>query len=139
MHLNTYLMFNGHCEAAFKFYEECLGGKIQMMVKYGESPMADQTTPELRNQVMHITLAVGDQLIMGSDAPPERYEKPQGFVTHIGIDDPVAAERIFAALSENGTVNMPMQQTFWADRFGMVVDRFGTPWMVNCRQPAKDA
>jgi PhnB protein len=143
MQLNSYLNFNGQCEAAFKFYERCLGGKIQMMMTYGESPMAEQVTPESRNKIIHVTMAVGDGLLMGSDAmgsdaPPQRYEKPQGFFVQVAIEHPDDAERLFQALSENGTVRMPLQQTFWAARFGMLVDQFGTPWMINCSQPAKD-
>jgi PhnB protein len=135
MQLSAYLNFDGQCEAAFKFYEQCLGGEIQMMMRYGESPMAAQVTPESRNKIMHVALAVGDGVLMGSDAPPQRYEKPQGLFVHIRIDNPAEAERLFQALSENGTVRMPLQQTFWAARFGMLVDRFGTPWMINCGQP----
>jgi len=135
MQLSAYLNFDGQCEAAFKFYEQCLGGKMQMMMTYGESPMADHVTPESRNKIMHVSLAVGDSVLMGSDAPPQRYEKPQGLFVHIRIDNPVDAERLFQALSENGTVRMPLQQTFWAARFGMLVDRFGIPWMINCGQP----
>jgi PhnB protein len=138
MELNTYIHFSGQCEAAFKFYERCLGGKIQMMMKYGESPMAEQCTPESRDLVMHVTLAVGDGVLMGCDAPPEYQAKLQGFTVHIGIDDPAEAERLFLALSENGAVSMPMQKTFWSAKFGMLVDQFGTPWMINYRPPAKE-
>jgi PhnB protein len=138
MQLNSYLNFNGQCEAAFKFYEQCLGGKIQMMMTYGESPMAEQVTPESRDKIMHVTLAVGDGFLMGCDAPPQRYEKPQGFFVQMGMEHPDDAERVFQALAENGAVRMPLQQTFWAARFGMVVDQFGTPWMINCSQPAKE-
>jgi PhnB protein len=95
MQLNPYLTFDGRCEAAFKFYEKVLGGKIEAMMTYGSSPMAEQTRSE-----------------------------------------PGEAERIFHALSENGTVQMPIQETFWARRFGMLVDQFGTPWMVNCEKVA---
>src|ERR1700722_2582546 len=138
MQLNSYLMFNGQCAAAFKFYERCLSGKIQMMMTYAESPMPGQVTPESRDKIMHVTMAVGDGVLMGSDAPPERYEKPQGFFVNIGMEDPADSERLFQALSENGTVRMPLQKTFLAARFGMLVDQFGTPWMINCRQPAEE-
>jgi PhnB protein len=79
---------------------------------------------------------VGDKVLMGSDAPPGRQEDMKGFSVTLGIDDPKDAERIFHALAENGTVRMPIQETFWAVRFGMLVDRFGTPWMINCEKPA---
>ena len=136
MQLNPYLTFNGQCEAAFKFYERCLGGKIEMLLTHGESPMAEQTPAEWRGKIMHARLVVGDKLLMGSDAPPERYEGPKGFSVSLGIDQPAEAERVFNALAENGTVQMPLQETFWARRFGVLVDRFGIPWMVNCERPA---
>lgn len=136
MQLNPYLMFNGQCEAAFKFYERCLGGKIEMMLTFGESPTTEPIPPEWRSKVMHARLVVGDKVLMGSDAPPDRYEGPKGFSVSLSVDDPAEAERIFHALEENGTVRMPLQETFWAVRFGMLVDRFGIPWMVNCERPA---
>ena len=135
MELNPYLSFNGQCEVAFKFYERCLGGKIVAMMTYGGSPMEKQTPPEWRNKIMHARLMVGDKILMGSDAPPDRYESMKGFSVTLGIDDPNDAECIFHALSKNGTMQMPIQKTFWAARFGMLVDQFGTPWMINC-EPA---
>ena len=134
MQLNPYLNFNGQCEAAFKFYERCLGGKIVFTMTYGESPMADKVPADWRKKILHVRLMVGDQALMGADAPPEHYEKPQGFSVSVGIDDPADAERIFHALAEKGTVSMPIQKTFWAQRFGMLVDQFGIPWMVNCEE-----
>jgi PhnB protein len=109
MQLNAHLSFNGQCEEAFQFYERCLGGKIQMTMTYGESPMAGQTAPEWCDKIIHVTLAVDGGFLMGCDAPPPHYEKPQGFSVHIGIDSPAAAERLFQVLSENGTVRMPLQ------------------------------
>ncbi|NJK69798.1 MAG: VOC family protein [Microcoleus sp. CSU_2_2] len=132
MQLSPYLFFNGECEAAFKFYEQCLGGKIDAMMTYAESPEAEQTSPESRDRIMHAHLTVNDMALMGSDAPPSHFETPQGFSVSLQFDDVVEAERIFQALAENGTIKMPLQETFWASRFGIVVDRFGTPWMINC-------
>ena len=134
MRLNPYLTFNGQCEAAFKFYEQCLGGKIEAMLTHEGSPITDQVPSEWRNKILHARLAVGDAVLMGSDAPPECYEKSQGFSVSLQIADPGEAERIFRALAEKGTVRMPLQQTFWAARFGMLVDRFGIPWMINCER-----
>ena len=136
MQLNPYLSFSGQCEEAFKFYQQCFGGNIQTKMTWGDSPMADQVPAEWRDKVIHATLIVGDTALLGSDAPPDRYEKPRGFSVTIQIDEPAEAERIFHALAEGGTVQMPIQQTFWAALFGMCVDRFGIPWMVNCGQPA---
>ena len=135
MQLNPYLSFNGDCEAAFKFYERILGGKIGFMMRYQESPMAGQTPAEWQDKIMHARLAVGDKVLMGSDAPPGHSEPMKGFSVSLGIDDPTEADRVFNALAEGGKVGMAIQPTFWALRFGMLVDRYGTPWMVNCEKP----
>lgn len=136
MQLNPYLFFNGQCEPAFRFYERCLGGKIVMMLTHGESPMAEQTPAGWHDKIIHARMVVGDDVLMGSDAPPEHYEEMKGFSVSLIIDDPAEADRVFHALAENGTVRMPIQKTFWAARFGMLVDQFGTPWMINCEQAA---
>jgi len=136
MQLNSYIFFNGQCETAFKFYEQCLGGKIVAMLTHAGTPAEENVPPEWRNKIMHARLTVGDSVLMGSDAPPGHYQEAKGFSVNIAIEDPHDAERIFHALAENGTVRMPIQKTFWAARFGMLVDRFGIPWMVNCEQAA---
>jgi len=134
MQLSTSLNFNGECEAAFNFYEQCLGGKIQTMMTWGDSPMADHVPSEWRDRIIHATLVVGQTSLLGSDAPPDRYEKPRGMAVTIHLKDVADADRIFKALAENGTVQMPFEQTFWSAGFGMCVDRFGIPWMVNTEQ-----
>jgi len=96
--------------------------------------MAEQVPPRWREKILHATLAVGDNLLMGGDPVPEQYEQPKGFTVLLGIDDPVDAERIFHALAENGTVQMPLQKTFWSVRFGALVDQFGILWAINCEQ-----
>lgn len=135
MQSNTYLFFDGECEAAFKFYEQCLGGKIDGMMTYGDAPMSEEIPSEQRDRIMHANLTVGGMVLMGSDTPPDSFKKPQGFSVNLQFDDLVEGERIFHKLAENGTVKMPFQETFWSTRFGMLVDRFGTPWMINV-QPA---
>ncbi len=135
MKITPYLNFNGTCEAAFKFYEHVLGGKIEGPMIYGESPVAGDFPPEFHSKVMHVQLTVGDQELMGSDAPPGHFEDAKGTSVSISIEDTTEAERIFNALAENGTVTMPIQETFWAARFGMVTDQFGIPWMINCDKP----
>ena len=137
MKLDPYLFFNGNCEAAFKFYEKLLGGKIELMMTHAESPMAEQTAPEWRDKIIHVRMTFGDRVLMGSDAPPGHYEKPQGYSISIGVDKKAEAKRIYDALAESGKVLMPLEKTFWAEAFGMVVDRFGIPWMVNFEQPSK--
>lgn len=139
MQLNAYLNFNGQCEAAFKFYEQCLGGKIEAMARFEDMPGND--LPELRGRIMHAQLKAGgvDAVLMGSDTPADRYSSPQGFAVALQTKDPAEADHIFSTLSENGTVNLPIQETPWAARFGMFVDRFGIPWMVNCQKTAAAA
>lgn len=136
MQLNAYLLFPGECEEAFKFYEKSLGGKIEAMMTHAGTPMEAHVPPEWRGKILHAKLVVGNTELMGSDAPPGRYEKPSGFSVSLGLHDPAEADRIFQALAENGTVKMPIQKTFWAARFGMLVDRFGIPWMINCEERA---
>ena len=136
MQVNPHLTFNGQCEAAFKFYERCLGGKIANMTPYAGTPAAEHVPAEWRNKILHATLTVGDTVLMGADAPPGRYEAPKGFSVVLQMKEPVEAERIFHALAENGTVSMPIQKTFWSARFGMLVDQFGIPWTINCEQAA---
>lgn len=136
MKLTPHLAFNGRCREAFEFYARSLGGKVTSLLTYGDSPMAQMTAPPWREKILHATLTIGDALLYGTDAPPERYQTPAGSHITIGITDVVEAERIFANLSEGGAVKMQLQKTFWALAFGVVVDRFGISWEVNCATPA---
>ncbi len=137
MTLNTYLVFNGQAEEAFKFYAQCLNAQILATFKHADTPAAAHVPADWQDKVMHIALKAGDSVLMGSDAPPDRFKAPQGFSVNIAVDDPAEAERIFAALSEGGKIGMPIGQTFWAVRFGMLVDRYGIPWMINCEGAKK--
>ncbi len=132
MQLNSYLHFNGRCEEAFKFYEKLFGGKIEAIFPHEGTPAAEHVPPEWRKKIMHARLSVGDQVLMGSDVPPGHYNPPQGFRVNISVKSPADAERIFKALADKGKVTMPLEKTFWAQRFGMVNDQYGTPWMINC-------
>ena len=135
MQLNSHLHFSGQCEEAFKFYEECLGGKIEGLFRYEGAPGGDMKVPEgWQNKVMHATISIGDQVLMGMDAPPDHFLKPQGFHVNIAVNDVAEGKRIFEALSEKGNAIMPFAPTFWSPGFAMFVDRFGTPWMVNVQQ-----
>ncbi len=134
MKIAPYLFFSGACEEAFKFYEKALGAKIEMKMHYQDMPIEVTHPSELQSKIAHIRMKIGEQLIMGSDVPPERFNKPQGFDINLTVDTPEEADRIFAALSEGGSVKMPIEETFWALRFGSLVDRFGIPWMVNCEK-----
>ena len=105
------------------------------MVHYKNPLLVLGCVPEWQDKILHASLKIGDTVLMGSDAPPERYEKPKGFSVSLVLDDTGEAERIFKTLSEGGSVQMPIQQTFWAARFGMLTDRYAIPWMINCGQP----
>jgi PhnB protein len=132
MQIQPYLNFDGQCKEAFTFYQQVLGGSIATMETHGESPMREHTPLEWHDRILHARLVVGDQELMGSDSPPNQHQKPQGFSVSLNFDDAAEAQRVFAVLADGGAVQMPLQETFWASRFGMLVDRFGIPWMVNC-------
>jgi PhnB protein len=136
MQVSPYLLFNGDCQTAFKFYEQTIGGKITAMITHAGTPMEAHTPPEWKDKILHASLAIGDTVLMASDAPPDRYEQPKGFSVSLALKDVAEAERIFQSLAEGGAVRMPIRQTFWAARFGMLVDKFGIPWMINCDQPS---
>lgn len=135
MKLSPYLSFDGRCETAFKFYEQCLGGTIESIMPYKGSPMEAEVPAEWGNKVMHGEFRLGEYVVMGSDCMPDKYEAAKGTSLMVGIDDPTEAERAFNALAANGTVVMPIQETFWAAKFGMLEDQFGIPWMINCDKP----
>jgi PhnB protein len=126
------LVFNGECDAAFALYRQCFGGDVTFRMTWGDSPMSGAAPAEWHDRIMHATFAVGGAVLYGGDALPGNYERPQGFQLQLNLDDVAAAERIFALLAEEGRVTLPLQQTFWAQRFGQVVDRFGIPWAINC-------
>jgi PhnB protein len=141
MQMNPVLSFKGDCEAAFKFYEQCLGGQAGPIFRYAGTPMADGVPADWSDKVMHGSLTVGNQMLMGGDVAPEKYEAPRGFSLALQIRTAAEGERIFHELSKDGTVVMPLAKTFWAVRFGMVVDRFGIPWLINCEgsdQPSQE-
>jgi PhnB protein len=136
MQLNPYLSFNGQCEAAFKFYEQVLGGTITSMFTYTGTPMEANVPPDKRNQIMHASMQIGNCVLMGADTPEGRHATPSGFSVMLEPNSIEEAERIFNNLAEGGNVLMPLQSTFWAARFGMLADRFGTPWMINYGEPS---
>lgn len=134
MHLNPYLNFNGDCAAAFRFYEQSFGGTL-MMQTHGDTPMKDHVPADWQDRIIHARLTFGDNVLMGSDSPPENYAPPQGMYVSIQVAARGEGARLFDVLAQGGRVTMPFEETFWSPGFGMLVDRFGTPWMVNC-QPA---
>jgi len=131
MHITPYLSFAGNCEEAFTFYESALDGKITFLMRNREAPPA-MSSPDRAEKIMHATFTFAGGVLMGSDTPPAHYVPPAGTWVSVSLSNPDQAETIFAALSPGGRITLPIQQTFWARRFGMVTDRFGTPWMINC-------
>ena len=133
MHMNTYLAFNGDCRAAFTFYAQLLGGKVTAMMRFGDAPGCDAMPAEAKDLIMHGCVDIGGHMLMGTDATPGHpYAGITGAHVVLHVDDPSKADWLFAALAEKGRIDMPIQETFWARRYGIAVDRFGVPWMVNC-------
>ena len=147
MRVNPYLSFNGNCREAFEFYAALFGGRIMAMMTWADMPAdarpeqpaegcaAPDMGAAMKDKIMHACMDIGGTLLMAGDAPQGMYQKPVGTNITMNIDDPAEADRVFAALTEGGSITMPIGETFWADRFGMVTDRFGTPWMINCAKP----
>ena len=131
LQLDSYLFFDGNCADAMRFYERTLGGKLHLMT-HGESPMAAQTPSGSANRILHARLELDGRLLMASDSMVgQPYEGMKGFSLSLIYPTVAEAQRMFAALAEGGQITMPIAKTFWAEAFGMLVDRFGTPWMVN--------
>ena len=129
----AYLSFNGQCAEAFRFYEKALQGKLEIMMRNGESPMADQFPKETHDLIIHAALALpGDGHLYGGDCPPQiPYEGVKGVSLALSYATVEEAARVFDALAEGGTVTMAPAPSFWAKSFGMLVDRFGVAWIVN--------
>jgi PhnB protein len=134
MQVNPYLHYNGNCEEAFRFYEKAIGAKIEVMMYVEGSPAAEQMPPEMAKKVLHARLTIDGEVVMASDAPPAHFEKPQGISVALQIEDAAEGAKVFAALSDGGEIRMPFGATFWSKGFGMCVDKFGVPWMVNCAE-----
>jgi|SRR5215813_1155451 len=134
MRLNPYLIFNGQCEAALRFYEKVLDAQLSFKMTYGESPAAQHVPAEAHNLIIHSTLTVGDQQVMAADAVPGTYAEPKGVYVALHLNGFAEGKRIFDALAEGGKVEMRFEKTFWAAGFGQCVDRYGIPWMINCEQ-----
>ena len=141
MHLDASvsLCFNGECEAAFKVYERLLGAKAEFVITWGASPLAGDVPREWHGKMLFARLRTPRMTLVGGDIPPASYRPPTGITLCLSADDEDEAERLFAALAEGGTVHMALQPTFFAARYGEVVDRFGIPWEIRCRQPSRSA
>jgi len=132
MQMTTYLSFRGQCEEALQCYEATLGGRVGPIFRYNGTPLASQVPADWQDKVMHTSFVIGDQVLMAGDVAPEQYEEPKGISLSLQMKDPSEAERVFTELARNGRIVMPLEKTFWAARFGMLIDRFGIPWLINC-------
>ena len=131
--LDSYLFFDGQCADAMRFYERVTGGKMVMMLKYSEGPSDPQHCPPgSEDRIMHASLDIGGRTLMASDTPAGQGKPMQGFSLSLQYDTPEEARRIFDTLADGGKSTMPFAPTFWSKGFGMLVDKFGTPWMVGC-------
>ncbi len=136
--MEAYLFFDGNCAEAMRFYERELGGKIEMMMTHAESPDARNNPPGNDNRILHASLQIDGRRLLASDAMAgEKYEGMKGFSLSLVYPTVDAAKRVFDSLAKNGRVIMPMTKTFWVESFGMLVDRFGTPWMVSGGEQTK--
>ena len=135
MKLHTYLNYGGNCAQAFRFYEQQLGGKITMMMTHGQSPEPSQVPPEWKDAVLHARIELGGTALMGSDVPPDLFQPMRSAYLSLSVDSIAEAERIYALLSDGGEIFMPMQETFFAFRFAMLRDKFGTSWMLLNERP----
>jgi PhnB protein len=130
MQLHTYLNYGGNCEQAFRFYEQHLGGKVTMMMRHGEQPNPTNVAPDWKNAVLHARMTIGGTELLGADIPPDRFQPMRSAYLSLTVSSTDEAERIYALLTEGGQIFMPMQETFFASRFAMLRDKFGTSWMI---------
>ncbi|OHC61588.1 MAG: hypothetical protein A2045_09900 [Rhodocyclales bacterium GWA2_65_20] len=136
MKVLTYLSFPGNCADALKFYESAIGARIKTLVPVKGSPLEKDLPPAMRDKVLHAEFEIGTDTLMASDALGEGAAPAMsGFSVTLNTDTPKEAERLFAALAMGGKITMPLAETYWAHRFGMLVDRYGMPWMFNCAKP----
>jgi PhnB protein len=136
--LDSYLFFDGTCQEAMRFYEKTIGGQMISMLTYGQSPDPEHCGAEGKDRIMHAHLLIEGRNLMASDTPPgQAGGAPSGFALSLNYPSAQEAGKVFEALSQGGKVNMPMSKTFWIESFGMLVDRFGVPWMVGGGEPAK--
>ena len=135
MQLQTYLNYGGNCEQAFRFYEQHLGGKITMMMRHGDQPDGPPVPAEWRRAVLHARMDLGGTQLLGADIPPDRFKPIRSAYLSLTLDSAQEAERVFSLLSDGGEVFMPMEETFFATRFAMLRDKFGTSWMLLHPKP----
>ena len=135
MKLLTYLNYGGNCQQAFRFYEQHLGGKITMMMTHGEAPNAKDVASDWKNAILHARMSIGETELLGADIPPDRFQPMRSAYLSLIVRSTEEAERIYALLTDGGQIFMPMEETFFAFRFAMLRDKFGTSWMLLHERP----
>ena len=135
MKLNAFLNFGGNCEAALRFYEQHLSGKITMLMRRAEQPDQPVTWPGWEKSVQFASMDIGETVLWASDVPPDRFQPMRSVYLSLTVDTAAEAERIWALLSNGGQVLMPIEETFFATRFGQLCDQFGTNWMISALKP----
>jgi PhnB protein len=130
MQLHMYLNYGGNCEEAFRFYERHLGGKVTLLMRHGEQPGPGNVPAEWNGKVLHARMSLGGTELLGADIPADRFQPIRSAYLSLTVDSVDEAERLYALLSEGGQIFMPMEETFFAHRFAMLRDRFGTSWML---------
>ena len=136
MQLHTYLNYGGNCEEAFRFYERHLGGTITMLMRHGEQPAPTGVLPEWKDKVLHARMNLGGTELLGADIPGDRFQPMRSAYLSLTVDSIDETERIYALLSVGGQIFMPIDETFFANRFAMLRDRFGTSWMLLHPKPS---
>jgi PhnB protein len=139
MKLHTFLNYGGNCEEAFRFYEQHLGGRITMLMRRAEQPNQPVTWPGWESSIQYASMDVGETQLMASDVPPDRFQPMRSVYLSLTVDSAGEAERIWGLLTAGGQIFMPMEETFFAVRFGQLRDRFGTSWMILCPKPQSSA
>jgi len=139
MKLQTYLNYGGNCREAFTFYEKNLGGRILMMLTHGEQAGLIPVAPELKDTILHARMLLGGMELLGADIPPGRFQPMRSAYLTLNLDTTAEAERVYSLLAEGGQIFMPMEETFFAFRFAMLRDRFGTSWMILHERPAPES
>lgn len=135
MKLHTFLNYGGNCEEAFRFYERHLGGAITMLMRRAEQPNQPVTWPGWESSIQYASMDLGETQLLASDVPPDRFQPMRSVYLSLTVDSAAEAERIWALFSDGGQIFMPMEETFFAVRFGQLRDRFGTSWMILCPKP----
>jgi PhnB protein len=139
--IQPYLFFNGSCEQAVEFYRQALGAEVEMMMRYKDSPEPPQpgmVPPGFEDKIMHTSFRIGETTLMASDGCAAEKTNFQGFSLSLTVSSEAEADRVFAALSDGGQVQMPLTKTFWSPRFGMLTDRFGLAWMISLAPPNQE-